>query len=666
MTTVEIDIELIGTAITALEDLAGDIDAQRSVATSSCPISLPALAESTLGKTSRWLTDHLEDLTTRRDLAILLDKEGTGAATYTVANDTASNVKQLLGEALADRADELHPAFPDQYRAYTAMLATWAEDPTVMAAMYGDLDAEGTLRVMTAAAGDPAGYGLEHGEQQALLDLFRTGLESASNDAAFRNSGFAGRLVDEATRDYDDYFGAGAYNPSGALAFLLTDGQYHPSFLKTIAEDLDHYERVEMNGARGIWGTRPNDGADFSQFVDWGSAYDNLDPMTGLMSAMENDPALALEFFSDNDDPDQPGEGVNSRAYYYLRERGWNQDGYDAITGVIDAATTDPGVTADPESPQAQDAARLVSKFVDYMSERPNFNEIVERSSWPGNEASENVAHMLTTYMAGVDHALTPGADGDVDAGVFRYTSDADRGVIPNMPLFDRESLEKLTLWGLSSDDGFAQMRDGLNEYRADKLGSIADQLAADPDSGQVQNGLTTALGADARLEGFMVKTLQDEHIGDAEERDAKTKAWIEFGSDVVDIIPVPGVDKITEEVAKNVVNGAIDRGKSTGTDAITDWLANEAEGATATANDVADGTLSQHSYIVATMLAERGLAGDPNLEVPSWDEYSAMSDSEQATVRSELFSRTSGIGGHFNIDDYAQAFDAEFRDYFE
>lgn len=666
MTTVKIDIAKIGSAITAATNLADDVDQQRQRAAQASPISLPSLDDGSLAKKTRWITDHLEDLTSRRDLAVLLDKSGSGNAVYTVAADTISNVKEMLGQALADGAREVHPARTEEYRAYTEMMARWAQDPAVMSAMYQDLGPEGALRVLTTAAGDPQGYGLTHDEQQKLLDLLQDGLESATTDSGFPKEDYAHGLVEEATRNYEDYMGRGAYNPSGALAFLLTDGTFDRTFLRTVAEDLDQYERVEMNGATGLWGTRPDDGADFSSFTDWGSGYDNLDPLTGLMSSLENDPALALEFFSDDDDPDKPGEGVNSRAYYYLRERGWNQDGYDAVTGAVDAATTDPALTSDPQSQSAANAATLVSKFVDYMSERPNFSDIVERSDWPGNEASQNVAHMLTTYMAGVDHALTPGANGDVDPGVFQYTSDADRGVIPNMPLFDRDSLQKLSLWGLSTDEGFAQMRDGLNEYRADKLGSITDQLAADPDSDQLQTGLTTALGADARLEGFMVKTLEDDHIGDADERDAKTKAWIDFGSDVVDLIPVPGVDKITDDVAKNIVNAAIDRGKGSGQDAITEWLVHEGKDARASATDAADATLSQHSYIVATMLADRGLATDPNLDVPSWEEYSAMSDTDQATVRSSLFSQSSGIGGYFNIDDYAQAYDAEFRKYFE
>ena len=88
MTTVTIKIDEISAAITAMEDLSSEVTSQAGVARSASPIGLPSLSESTLGKKTRWLDDHLEDLTTRRDLAILLDTEGTGTASYTVTSDT--------------------------------------------------------------------------------------------------------------------------------------------------------------------------------------------------------------------------------------------------------------------------------------------------------------------------------------------------------------------------------------------------------------------------------------------------------------------------------------------------------------------------------------------------------------------------------------------------
>lgn len=670
MTKVEIDIEKLGSAISAAESLAQRIDSQRHTASNATPIGLPTLGDDTLGKTSRWLTDNLAELQTRRDLAVLLDRDDTGHASYEISADSLSAVKRLLGEQLGDQAQGLNIADPGSYNAYAELLGRWVDDPAVMNSMYMRLGPEGTLQTFSDAAQTTRNYdpAVSLEDQQLMLDLLRDGLESATEYPAFPDRTFAEQMVNEATRDPDDILrdeNHMGYNPSGALAFLLTDGHFDTDFTSTVADQLDDYERVRMNGSSGLWGNRPSNGAEFDQFAGWGSIYDNLDPMTGLMSAMENDPQLALGFFSDNDDPDNPGEGINSRAYYYLHERNWDQDQYDAVTGAIDAATTDPDLIGDPQSDNAQDASLLVSKFVDYVSTRDNIDDISERINWPGNDASENIAHMLTTYMGGVDYALDPGSSSDVDPGVFTLTSDADRGTIPNMPLFDRDSLSKISLLAMTSDDGFAQMREGLNEYRADKLGSVSDQLAADPDADTLQNGLTRALGADARMEGFFVRTIQDDNISTADAADARTKAWVDFGSDVVDLLPVPGVDKLAEGATQEIVNAAIDRGKSSGQDAITDWLAHEGQDARSSASDAAQSTLSQQSFVVASLLAERGLSGTPDLDIPTWAEYGDMNDADQATARSRLFSEVEGVGGYFNIDDYNQAYRDEFQDYF-
>ncbi len=432
---------------------------------------------------------------------------------------------------------------------------------------------------------------------------------------------------------------------------------------ETVANDLDQYERIDMDGASGLWGSRPDNGADFSQFMPYGTAMttDNLDPMSGLMSAMENDPELALEFFSDDSHP----EDIHTRSYYYIHDRNWDQDAYESITGVLDVATTDPDLISDPESTSARQASLLASRTVDYLSERDNFDSILERFEYVDNGAPESIAHIMSTYMAGVDNALTPGADGDVDPGLFTMSSDAHNADMPNVPLFDRGSLEKLSLFAMASDDGFAELRNGLNDYRADKLSSLADQVAGSGDD-DFQARLTTGLQADARLEGFFVHTIGEDKIHDGEEADKRTQGWIDFGSDVFDLIPVPGLDSMAEGATKDIISAAVDRGKGDGKDAITDWLIHAEDDARANSTEAAETTLRQQSYLVATLLAERDLAGDPNIDVPSWGEFQAMNEGDQATVMSNLMSGTDGVGDHFSIDDYQQAYNAEFFDYFK
>ena len=54
-----------------------------------------------------WLTEQEPELSTRLDLAKLLDTEGAGVATYTTDADTLANTQQMLGSELADRVGDI-------------------------------------------------------------------------------------------------------------------------------------------------------------------------------------------------------------------------------------------------------------------------------------------------------------------------------------------------------------------------------------------------------------------------------------------------------------------------------------------------------------------------------------------------------------------------------
>ena len=165
-----------------------------------------------------------------------------------------------------------------------------------------------------------------------------------------------------------------------------------------MSSELDKYERVDNNGAPGLWGNRPEQGVMFDQFMPYDSGanrYGNLDPMISVMSALKNDPEAALDFFSD----DSHTAGIPTRSYYYLHDRNWDGDGYNAISDVLDVATTNGELISDPTSDEATAAALLASRTVDYLSERDNIDDLAEKLDWPGNGASENFAHIMSTYM---------------------------------------------------------------------------------------------------------------------------------------------------------------------------------------------------------------------------------------------------------------------------
>lgn len=670
MSTVTVHHAELDRAITEAGSLRTRLDNQVSNALSNAPIDLPSLSSHTVTRVGTWLDRQIPMLEGLSTIAKLLDTEGSGNASFDVVA-TPYAVRNMVGETLAAQANMVNPNFKEEFRNWAEEFSDWLDDPQVMSSFYTHLTPEGSLRLMSTIAGpDQVGRDdfVPFEERQLLLDQLRTGLETATTHVRFDNEGFARGLVEQATIDPEEIFGRGIYNPSGALAFLLRDGDFDRAFLETVATELDHYERVENNGAPGLWGRRPDQSADFGQFMPPGTAmtYDNLDPMASLMSAMKNDPEYALEFFGDTTGSDD----VPARAEYYIKDRSWDQDGYQGITGVLDAATTHPDVTSDPTSPEARAAAMLASQTIEYFSERTNIDDLPDKlarwAAYGDNDSAKNLAHIMTTYMPAVDAALHPDLMGqDVEPGVFHQVPNGMGGqTLGNMPMFDRDSLDKFALLAMSSDDGFAEVRAGVTDYRERHLGAAVNAYASDTEGNRNQAILDDALHTDARREGYFVRLIGEQNISEGAAADARTQAWIDFGSEVVDLVPVPGVDKL-EGLAKDVVSAAVDRAKGQGTDAITSSLLQAEDRARATTEDAVNATREQQSYAVASLLADRGLAGDATLDVPSWQEYQAMSDSEKRDLWIVLNSQNDGVGAHFSGSDYADAFNSEIDKYF-
>lgn len=656
MTTVEIDIEKIRAAITAVEDLTSRLHTESGVARAASPISLPSLSDSTLGKKTRWLEDHLEDLTTRRDLAILLDQGGTGSASYTVARDSAADVKKLLGEALADNQHLANPYFPEEFAKFNDMLELYVDDADVMVSFYDSLTAEGALRLLSTAGQDAEGYGLDPDIQAQLLERLKQGLETASHDPAFDGRTYAEEMIEQATIDPEEIFGRGVYNPSGALAYLLWDGDYGREFLSTMVTGLDEYERITMDGAGNeIWGYRPDGGVDFSRFMptEAGGDYANLDVMASAMSALANDSAYALEFLGS----ETAADGTSPLLEYYLKDRDWDQDAMGGITAALDAAATDPAHIADPNSPEAQNAALLASQTVHYISERDDLEALTNRIAWPGFTASENLAHLVGTYMAGVDRGLDPGLSAD-DTGPGVLT---DRFGAPNTPMFDYDSLTKIGLLTVANDEGAAVMRGMLDEHRAGSIVAAAEGVARGDENAQAI--LDEVLRQDARREGMFEALVGNEAINEGREADARTKAWVSLAGDALGAIPIPGVGQIPEGIARNLTNAAISQGR-TGS---TSWIAEQLTGAEQNAYDEANLSAADRqqagNYAIAQLLMSAGL-GDPDYEPPSWQEYLESGDQTRAQVWEDLF-RTDNAMPYFNTgewdDEYRKMQDRDF-----
>ena len=276
----------------------------RRASTASATGSPPALrcrprAWASSPRTPAWLRDQEPYLQGLHDIALLLATEGGSAtATFTVGTEI-EDIKELLGETLADNAGMGNPNDPEASEAYLELFRRWQFDPATMASFQGSLGPEGTLRTLSMWADAPADAA--NGEppsdvQAALVAAMRQSLVTANEPGGFtptESVDFAHGLTAAATIDPDDYYGRGPYNPSGALTYLLYDQEFSDRFISTIADDLDDYERQDNDGASGLWSGRPEQDVFFGDYMDHGT-YDvysgNMDPMTGVMSAMSHNP----------------------------------------------------------------------------------------------------------------------------------------------------------------------------------------------------------------------------------------------------------------------------------------------------------------------------------------------------------------------------------------
>jgi hypothetical protein len=699
--SVKIDHAALAGAISSLSSLASSIDSQRARVESGTPVPTPSMGQ--LAPHSAWMKDQEPYLQGLHDIAVLLATHGGTVASFSVGTDI-NDIKQMLGETLADNVEMGNPNDKDASAKYLELFQRWQLDPATMASFQNTLGPENTLRTLSAWADAPADQA--NGEppsdvQAALVAAMRQSLVTANKPGGFTDSesaDFAHGLVDAATIDPDDYYGRGPYNPSGALNYLLYDQHFNDTFIKTVAEDLDQYERQDNDGHSGLWSNRPEQDLDFGDYMEPGTSdpySGNMDPMTGLMSAMSHNPSVALDFFSEDDAED----GQTARAEYYIKERNWDRDNYNGISQVLDAATTDESLihATGPDAEQIQQkAAMLASETVYYFNDRDNKGDLPEiLHRFPENGAAEDFAHILSTYMPsvedGMDNPTDLNGDGDRDDNV---RPDAGGSVVDGfgdtapMPKFYDDGLRNFMLMSTSTDEGLGELTQGINDWRGEKLGHLADQYhdareyaegrsdnASALDVDDAHDALRTGIQEDARLQGFLLGTMGDDEIHDAAEQDARTKATIGLFSDLADAVPIPGAGKLAEGAGKDLIMAGIDHARGAGADKLEDALAHAQDDAVTDWNDKAGATLNRENFAVASLLDSRDLSADPGAmhdvsrpggSIISYDDYLSLSPSQQDLVENELFSTDRGVGGVMSPQDYREAYQSAFNDYFE
>lgn len=657
MTTVTIKIDEIGAAITAMQDLSTEVQSQAAVARSASPIGLPSLADSSLGKKTRWLDDHLEDLTTRRDLAILLDREGTGSASYSVTSDTLSNVKEMLGQELASAAASIDATSDEEDLDHIAgLLETWNEDPDVMAAMFTELGPDGTVGFM-ANISSAMGYGgvADPEKYTSLAEEFRTGLSTASNAPGFPAETFGEEIVryscaplltDEEQQAFAEEFGMGM-NGANILTYLMQDTTYSDDFLLGAARTLDGFERMAQDGPLTAqdWYNHNGHGPlpTKDEFDGW---YD--DPMAAIMHNFGENPEAGLTFFTEST------EDGWDRQTYYFNDREWKADGYGGISHAVEGiGTSEANLTGDPEA-----TTGLVSRFLDQVANSDGFNPE------DAKPASPYIADLLKFYMPAVDTALRfPNDDGD--GGSTSLTID-NFGTFDHYPILFTEDLDSLMQVSMSTPDGMQKIAEGTAIYQQTQVNNIAAALEANPDDPDLRMQLRDVLQRSAALQGFGEYSVGQVEIDGAEDRDAQRQAFIDMVGDASSLVPLPGADVVGDWGSKLIDFGysqAVDLGQDAAGDAFT----SEAAAATDNANDRAAAGTNRVKVQAYLALVESGVI--PRDEVPDtfYENGRLISAGDIPADQMSSYAQTamSGVSSYASNNDLEGPYRDEFLEYY-
>ncbi|MBW1602779.1 hypothetical protein JJV70_11795 [Streptomyces sp. JJ66] len=206
------------------------------------------------------------------------------------------------------------------------------------------------------------------------------------------------------------------------MSNLMRYGDYDDQFLGIYGEKLMETEKeMSGNGSRTAHWDQYAPGT--PQTLNSTGTDQGIDPMTGFMKALSNNPDAATEFFGkeflskeENHDfkiggngPDKDDKRSLSNFDYLFEERGWiaestaegkeSTENYNALGEALEAATTGHPVGAPPNALHTPEQAALMEDIVQSISEDPA--RITDRSVM-----SDNMGRMAGEYMPDITRAL--------------------------------------------------------------------------------------------------------------------------------------------------------------------------------------------------------------------------------------------------------------------
>ncbi|KOU52709.1 hypothetical protein ADK54_06435 [Streptomyces sp. WM6378] len=462
-----------------------------------------------------------------------------------------------------------------------------AHDPEFSTSFYRRLGAQGTLEFYTRLSLDATALGPAGLDRVAMVRHVQDdlgpmlGLATNPHTAGHLPPHWTTDLMRAGRRPIDvgGFAGEGAkvYGYQ-ALAALLRHGTYDKEFLLPVARDMVGFEHqnphVFERGVPQVPGMALN--------LD-PSGGRGFDPLTGLMSAMSNNPDTSSEFFNEPVRADSDGNGLVTADDAAVRAPGGGQlsmvdhlldkpptdDSYDALPGdhtpyqsalgnALEAAVTGrvPGDGAAKPVEHTAAMASVMEKVVAKIGADPSL--ILGEDDVPGKleGLSGNFGNMAAEYMADIQARVENGADQAKPFGVLAKF--ADTGQLAHF------------LGAVAQDpDAYGAITNAQQAYTT----LLVRDVFAHPENhgSDVGEAIRNAVYPGGEIAGIMtqarVEAIYEKHSAADSQFNTAVEDNVEWtnriidavGAKYVEMLPVGGdaVEWLKEEISKSAVENA-------------------------------------------------------------------------------------------------------------
>lgn len=614
-----------------------------------------------------------DDLRTRVDLAVLYNTNashpvaGGEPVVMELSDDSTAGVKAQLGVELADAFTEADMGNPsretvERIDAAAILLSRYADDEAVTNAMVDHLGPEGVLELPLQLRNLHQNFELyppgadedrfwdaetlmtEHLSEveQRFLEAFGTAVATTTRSDAFATThpDFA-REIAEAACESPNGMGWG-------LSQVLRYGDYDSAFLVTVGEELYAFEQDQVGP---VWGTQ-FDGRVQSWHLGTADDTGQFDPFVGLFGAMGRNPEAALDFLN----PDSGGPIATDRAEYFIEDRRWSHDDFNALGLALDAAATRFHTSSAPVELQER-SAWVASATIHFLAERDG--GMHDRRI--GDAGKDSLAHLLSAYIIDVDRVAN-GYDAESPPGTSDLSAIAPweiDGLIGAE--FGLADLNDVMGEVLTSDRAMGQLAEAAARYNAYRMDAAVDAWNADPSA---KASVDASVQTSAKLQGYLIGNLERASKAAGKSVDERNGAFLDLAGSVVDLVPTGGT----------FVSFLADQAKDAGKDALTGALTGNEDAAAASAFKAQQQTIEDLQTAMAVSLTASPRIDDvttiykDGTRLPWFGADGSFLPSalDDPAVLAE-FRRWTGVGGGGeviteNIPDLTESFDVGQR----